>query len=118
MCFKMLVRFIGQHSDSITILQRLFAVNPSKAYTGDMRKKSKILLVPGTGLEPVSLAAADFKSAVYTIPPPGQNRRGEEVTSRGIGNTRKLADLIEPRLQKTVGECGQKRCPHQREPKM
>ncbi len=34
--------------------------------------------VPGTGLEPVSLAAADFKSAVYTIPPPGQNRKGEE----------------------------------------
>ena len=28
-------------------------------------------LVPRTGLEPVSLAAADFKSAVYTIPPPG-----------------------------------------------
>ena len=24
------------------------------------------MLVPGTGLEPVSLAAADFKSAVYT----------------------------------------------------
>jgi hypothetical protein len=29
----------------------------------------RITLVRETGLEPVSLAAADFKSAVYTIPP-------------------------------------------------
>ena len=29
-------------------------------------------MVPGVGLEPTSLAAGDFKSPVYTIPPPGQ----------------------------------------------
>lgn len=28
--------------------------------------------VPRAGLEPASLAARDFKSLVYTIPPPGQ----------------------------------------------
>ena len=32
------------------------------------------LLVPKTGLEPVSLSAADFKSDVYTIPPLGPTR--------------------------------------------
>ena len=28
--------------------------------------------MPGAGLEPTSLTAGDFKSPVYTIPPPGQ----------------------------------------------
>ena len=30
-----------------------------------------MVVVPKTGLEPVSLSAADFKSDVYTIPPLG-----------------------------------------------
>ena len=44
-------------------------------------------MVRETGLEPVSLSAADFKSAVYTIPPlsqfgaPGQTRTDTDFSN-------------------------------------
>ncbi|KKT32074.1 MAG: hypothetical protein UW27_C0017G0097 [Parcubacteria group bacterium GW2011_GWA1_44_13] len=42
----------------------------------DTTKNSSCFLyvVSGMGLEPISLAAGNFKSPVYTIPPPGQYR--------------------------------------------
>jgi hypothetical protein len=43
-------------------------------------------VVPKTGLEPVSLAAADFKSDVYTIPPLGPTIR-HRAMKVVLGNT-------------------------------
>lgn len=37
-------------------------------------------MVPKTGLEPVTPKGEDFKSSVYTIPPPGQAKRSFVVT--------------------------------------
>ena len=38
-----------------------------------LKKPSSFSLVPGVGLEPTRLAPHDFKSCVYTIPPPGHS---------------------------------------------
>ena len=61
--------------------------------------------MPGTGLEPVSLAAADFKSAVYTIPPPemGVNSGNvQHLDIRRVSRRRSIRSLVPLRQSPTL----------------
>jgi hypothetical protein len=45
--------------------------NAVKQKTVPILFRDGFLMVPGVGVEPTRLAATDFKSVAYTIPPPG-----------------------------------------------